>query len=206
MIRLLRELLLAAEEVADSDTTVATPARLQAEMLLEETRDELIRADTKASILLSASGVVVAALLAGAMSQDWDPSNLSAGPAQAMFWIGIVVAAGGVLALALAVKPRTKHTGDREGLAYFGHVVRYRSSGWFRRSSTRIRENTAGKEMLLKDLEQIGDDTFGRVVDQVWVLSGIVHLKYRLIQLALLSFGGAVLFCAIAALADAWVL
>lgn len=205
MIRLLRELFLAAEQAGDDEKSAPLPARLQAEMLLEETRDELIRADSKASILLSASGVVAAALLAGAMSRDWDPSDLSAGVAQAMFWIGLVIAAAGVGALALAVKPRTKHAGTRNELAYFGHVVGYRSSGWFRRSATRTRENAAGKQQLLDDLLRIGDDTFERVVDQVWILSDIVDRKYRWVHRALLSFGVAALVCTAAALADGWV-
>jgi hypothetical protein len=73
--------------------------------LLVESREELGRADGKASILLSAlgigTGVIAAALLAG----DWSPHDLT--PAyRVVWWIGLCSAAIGALFLCWAVWPR----------------------------------------------------------------------------------------------------
>lgn len=55
--------------------------------LLAETREEIVRADTKAEILFAACGVVVAAVLAGMITGDWSPEDLDR-VATVVFWMG----------------------------------------------------------------------------------------------------------------------
>jgi hypothetical protein len=199
MRRLLRRLLVTVEEQAGEPIT---PARLQAEMLLDETREELLRADSKASVLLSASGIIVSALLAAALASDWNPAAIADDRAEFLFWAGIGAGAIGVGLLGLAVKPRTRHHDNRESLAYFGHVVQYSSRGIFKLRTTRQRENATGRTELKQDLQLIGGNTFQRVVDQVWTLSRIVQRKYVLISYALWVFALGITACVVALVLD----
>lgn len=44
--------------------------------LLDDTQEELVRADSKAALILAAAGVAFGALLAGLLSRDWEPFAL----------------------------------------------------------------------------------------------------------------------------------
>lgn len=186
---------------SDPSGASVTPSRLHAEALLEEARQELDRADGKAAILLSAAGVIVGALIAGSIAGDWHPGDLDSTAAELIAWAAIVVASSGVLLLALAVKPKTGHTGDREQLAFFGHVVQYLEDG--DRKSKARRFDAARKE-LAKDLSSAGADSMERLADQLLNVSLIVHRKYRLVQRSFWAFGGATLMAVVALAVEAW--
>lgn len=166
-----------------------------AEELLDEGREELQRADSKASILLSAAGLVAGALVAAAAAGEWNPTKIDSAWAQGLFWIGIAAGAIGVCLLGSAVMPRIHNPGRKESLAYFGHVVQFRERGFTFSTRERRSRVSKGKTELRAAIVSASAGRFDRVVDQVWVISHIVHRKYRLIRWALMSLLVAALLC-----------
>ena len=190
--------------VRDTPAVAERPDEAFAEVLLDEGREELARADGKASILLSASGVILGALLAGVLAGTWSPTKLGDHPAtEWSFWAGVAFAAVGVVLLAWAVLPRTRHNGSRETLAYFGHVVRYRERGLAIRRATRRSREARSKEELKKAVRTASAGTFDRTVDQVWTVSLIVYRKYRRIRWAMLAYAAAGILCVGAVIVNA---
>jgi MFS family permease len=165
------------------------PEQAFAEVLLSEGREELVRADGKASILLSAAGVILAAVLAGMLAGTWTPDKLGRHPAtEVAFWLGAGIFSTGMLLMGAAVLPSTKHTGRRETLAYFGHVVRYNESKRFAGKDSRRRQAQLGKRELKKAMKVAAMGRFERTVDQVWTISHIVDRKYRYIRRGMVTF------------------
>ena len=80
--------------VSGSSTNDSTKYR---EALLTETREELQKADSKASILLAASGIAAGALLSATLSGQWTPNKLHHGDARLFAWISITAGLVGVL-------------------------------------------------------------------------------------------------------------
>ena len=72
--------------------------------LLADTREELTRVDSKAALLLAASGVIIGALLAGFFGGRWTPFDLSS-KVQWLWWLGAASAAFGLFSIAAAVYP-----------------------------------------------------------------------------------------------------
>lgn len=136
------------------------------EWLLKDAREELVRADNKASLLLSATGVGVGALLAALLARAWAPSSL-VGVAQWMWWLGAMGIAFAVCQLGVAVYPRTtarsRHAADV--VAYYADVVRIGRTGLADHVSKEATEDA--------------------LLDQLSSISEIVFTKYRLIQRAL---------------------
>lgn len=146
-----------------------------AERLLIETREELARADTKAQILLAATGVIVGVVLSGIIAGNWSPEDLKC-VSTIMWWAGSTSAALGLLALGWAIFPRIKsQASDRIG--FFSDVRRFADSEELRRAIDREARR--------------GD----RDVDQLRVLSVVVHTKYRSIQFSIVALGVAVALC-----------
>lgn len=191
----------------ESSTGTATPTAAPdqterselafAEVLLDEGRQELSRADGKASILLSAFGIAFSLVLGAGISGDWSPHELHQLPlTETLFWVGVGFSAIGFLLLASAVLPRTGHTGNREDLAYFGHVVQYRERGLAITAQTRSDRLARGKAHFEQAVVAASAGAFDRTIDQVWTVSRIVYRKYQLIRHALLAFGVAAFLCA----------
>lgn len=194
------------QPVPDStgSTDAECPGEAFAEVLLDEGREELARADGKASILLSAAGIVVAALLAGVLAGTWTPNKLHRYPAtEVAFWVGLGVAVLGLVLLGLAVLPQTRHTGSKETLAYFGHVVRFSERGHAIRGTARRARDAESKKLLKEAIRAASAGRFERTVDQVLIVSRIVHRKYRLIRWALLIFAVSIAVCVGAVIANA---
>lgn len=195
-----RELRQEVDVVADGGVAPQVPF---ASELLEEGREELARADGKASILLGASSVVLGVLFTSIADGSWSPSDLDQhNLSEGIFCTGVGSALLGVILLTLAVLPRTRHQGDREELAYFGHVVHFRESGVALRKSTRKRNHAAAKKKLARAMVRASLRSFDRTVDQVWIISNIVHRKYKLIYWGLVSYGFAVVLCGAALVLD----
>lgn len=142
----------------------------RARELHRETREELLRADGKATTLLSVSAVVIGAIVAGAIAGDWTPADLSLGP-EIAFWFALLGIVSGAAEFLRAVMPRTKHDAGRESARYFGHVVQM-----------------AGRDELTGHLSD-GGGTTDHYVDQIWVLAGTVNSKYQCIRTGLVLTG-----------------
>lgn len=148
--------------------------------LLEETREELGRADSKASLLFAVFGVVNGALLAGLIAHNWRPEDLAAG-ANVVFWIGVACAASGAVSLGFAVWPRVTRQQPGGPASYYGDIITYG------------KDRAALRAALAKGAE--GGD---RTVEQLAEVSKIVSRKYAGIRCALGLFALAALLCACA--------
>jgi MFS family permease len=148
--------------------------------LLTEAREELTRADAKASILFAAFGVVVAAVLAGLISSDWAPTDL-AKTETVIFWIGTALAVLAFVALSYTLWPRIEHKELKEAVSYYGHVRAYRKED---------------RVALRKALER--GSLSDRAIDQLVVISDIVWSKFIGIRWAIVLFGAGAVLCAVA--------
>jgi hypothetical protein len=153
-------------------------AREYAATLLAEARDELQRADQKASILLAAAGVAIGTVLAGILSAGWSPSLLRS-PWDVLWEAGAVATLGGIGALIWAIYPRTTHgRNDDSRLFYFGQAG-----------------NTESVADLERELRKSSGSHFERSADQLWRVSRVVNTKYRAVRwgVRLLVLGGALI-------------
>jgi hypothetical protein len=148
--------------------------------LLVETREELLRADTKAQILLATSAVVVGVVLGGTIGGKWTPTELVA-TAEVIWWMGVVATALGIGLLGYALYPRLLQIhGSR--ITYFEDVRRFADG--------------AAVSAALNEEAGHGD----RDVDQLLRLSRVVHTKYRSIQWAIVALAAGAALCGISAL------
>lgn len=155
-----------------------------ATQLLAETREELIRADSKAAMLFAVFGIALGVVLAGIVAGDWAPSDLAAG-AEVVWWLGAASAALGLVAVGAAVWPRLKRKNATGRVTYFAHVIGYRD-----------------REALTEALARQASDDLARPIEQLEAISGIVMVKYRLIRWALGLYGAGAATCAVAVLAS----
>lgn len=150
--------------------------------MLEEARAEVIQADHKATLVLTALGVGGGALLGGVIAGDWEPAKYEA-PGEAIWWLAAALAALAITAAASAVWPRWPREKNSNDVFYWGHVVRYET----------VAELTAAL-----DRQALNGDVRGR--HQLHHLSRIVRRKYNLIRVAMLLVAASSLFFALAAL------
>jgi hypothetical protein len=145
-----------------------------ARSLLAETREELDRADNKASIILAAAGVAAGLLFSSAIGGSWKPNELPP-LAKSVWWAASVVGAIGVLCLGRAVFPIIRRRdGPAGSIRYFGDVAKLATPAEVRK-------------MLLT----AADDPLERTLDQVWILSRIVIVKYHYIRWGMCLVGVA---------------
>ncbi len=150
----------------------------RAALLLKETREEIVRADGKVSIIFGSVLVVVGLVVGSLLSQDdWKPGELACG-AEVVWWVGVALAAAGIVCLAAAVYPRMKNETTEVMVSYFGHVVAHKTVASLRQA-----------------LENDAKANTPRTVEQLHTLSGIVQTKYKLLQCALWLTGIAVGLC-----------
>jgi hypothetical protein len=158
---------------------------LYATSLLSGAREEIDRADAKASILLAGSGVAAGALVAGLTAGTWTPLKLQAA-IQWVWWLGVVESAMGICCLALAVYPRERKndSGVPWTVLYYGDVLAYHTTA-----------------QLVAALNRSAETKIERVADQLRHVSWIVDHKYRLIR-----WGMRALFLAAVTIAAALVI
>lgn len=150
--------------------------------VLAATREELARADNKAALLLATAGVAIGALLAALLAGSWDPHQLY-DAVEWLWWVGVVMVAGGVVALGWAILPRIRAGQPRpQMIAYFADVV------------------ATPAENLESLLEATAAAPMQSVSDQLRQVSLIVQRKYAAIRIAFLCFGGGAAACVIAVL------
>jgi hypothetical protein len=154
------------------------------QQLLTEAREELNRADNKASMLLAIFGVGFGAVLAGVVAGNWKPSDLTAG-AEVVWWLGASAAAAALVAVGAAVWPRVSSEHATGRITYFAHVAGYRT-----------------REALHEAIERQSETDAERPIEQLRAISSIVMRKYRLVQLGLVLYGLGVLACVLSAIAS----
>ncbi len=157
---------------------MSDPVVVHAEAVLASAREELVRADGKASLLLAAAGVAVGALMGGLIARDWTPFVLNNWVEWA-WWLGVCATIIAVVALAWAVYPRTRPSDPRpDVISFYGDVV------------------TTPAEALETRLEQTIALPREAALDQLRQVSLIVQRKYLAIQVALWAFAGGASLCA----------
>jgi hypothetical protein len=157
--------------------------RKLAKALLFESREELTRADAKASLLLATLGIGLSAILAATLAGDWTPFSLKE-PYQAMWWIGSAWAGISFFCLCAAVYPKVKHKSTSGGITYFGDVAALKTE----------------KELRVA-LRRSETDPHARTITQLHVISRLAGKKYAFIRAGLLTLGLAIAFTLAAVLA-----
>ncbi|WP_275293526.1 Pycsar system effector family protein [Amycolatopsis sp. La24] len=158
-------------------------SREYAYKLLSNTREELVRADAKAALLLAAAGIASSALLNGLLGGKWSPFQLAAS-VQWIWWMGIAAAASAISALAYGVYPRTRRKGGgRPKLAgYYGDIV------------------GQGRAQVAASVAQAEHHLDAALVDQIFQTSHIVERKYRCLRVAIFAFAAGAILCALSVL------
>jgi hypothetical protein len=168
----------------------AAPVTLDAEehdlakLLLSETREELTRADGKASLLLAALGIGLSAILGAILAGSWTPFVLRR-PYEAIWWVGSACAGASLLCLCLAIFPKLKHKSGTGVITYFGDVAKLKTVG----------ELTAALKKSVTDPPE-------RTVVQLHVLARLAKRKYRFIAGGLIALGLAIALTLGAVLGD----
>jgi hypothetical protein len=157
---------------------------------LGETREELARADAKASILLAASGITFAALFAVGKDSRWYPGGLTDGAARVSAWVAVGLTLLGIGFVAMAVKPRLRAQRPEPGAPhYFADVEAYWPRWWHvlgRKKAVEAGRRDFG--LALKAMSQESDFS-ERLDDQIWALSHIAYRKYRFVSLGIWLYG-----------------
>jgi len=158
------------------------PYRL-AVTVLTHAREELTRADAKASIVLAASGVGAGALVAGLVVKEWTPSVLS-NRVEWIWWIAVFLGAAGIACAALAVFPRTP---KRSGIS----VLHYQDFGSMRSPEDGKRAVSAASQDSLKV-----------VIGQLIETSRIVQRKYSWLKFGIVLLLSAALLLLLSVVLD----
>lgn len=162
------------------DSGGGSPAADPAKELLDDTRTELKRADDKATILLSVSGILIAALLAAVLAGHFEPKQLD-NKVEWLFWTGAVCLLAAEALLCAAVFPRYKRRRPSPSPRYFGDIVGL--------SRQQLEEALAKPE-----------DPSERALDELARLAPVALNKYRLIAAGEVTLAAGVIACAAAAL------
>ena len=133
-------------------------------------------------MLLAVFGLGFNVVLAGIIAGDWRPAEL-AGGAQVVWWIGVALAAGALVAISSAVWPHLDGDQATGRVTYFKHVVAYRS-----------------RDALRDAIERQADHPGDRPIEQLETVSRIALSKYQRVRAALLLYGGGVVSCSVAVL------
>ncbi|SNY55403.1 Pycsar system effector family protein [Paractinoplanes atraurantiacus] len=152
-------------------TPVPAPAVRLAERLLGEVREEVRRADAKATQWVAALGAATVTVPAWWNADRTEPWLIAA---------AATCAAAAFAALALALLPRTAGAGDPRLVAYFGHI-----------------DHIGDPRAVRRHLEATAADNMPALVTQLCRLSRLAVLKYRCVRIGTLfgaSAGALVLF------------
>lgn len=154
-----------------------TPEELLTQQLLKESREELVRADAKASTLFGIEGVIVGIVVGAIIAGKWSPVMLD-DDIEWLWWVGGGFVVTSLLSLASAIYPSLESEHAQGRVTYFGHVVGYGKNREALRSALKL---------------QAGEG--GRTIEQVQAISGIAWTKYQRIQFALWVYGLGLAAC-----------
>ncbi|MGW5130823.1 Pycsar system effector family protein [Streptomyces sp. NPDC004135] len=146
------------------DHTGADRGAELARILLTEAREELVRADNKAGLMLASLGAALTALLGAIGSGVITPRQYPAVP-QLLLWAGCAACVPALVLLGLAVTPRLGHP-DHYRTHYFGDI--------------RLATSLAHLERTLRHTDPLARD-----LNQLAILSQTAWTKYRCIRHAL---------------------
>ncbi|WP_030324205.1 Pycsar system effector family protein [Streptomyces sp. NRRL B-3229] len=147
----------------DADGAAGSSGEL-ARVLLSESREELVRADSKAGLMLAFLGAALTALLGAIGSGVVSPRQYPVVP-QLLLWVGCGACVPALVLLGVAVAPRLGAPEDSR-THYFGDAR-------LARSAAELEETVRRTDPLVRDLSQLV------------VLSHITWTKYRCIRQAL---------------------
>lgn len=147
--------------------------------LLHQAREEVGRADTKASIILGACGVGVAAFLGGVVSDSWKPGVLP-NCIEWIWWIGALTFLAGIVASTRCLWPSTKIPNTSMLPSYYQRIAQFDDA-----------------ESLRKTLGSSDPDEI--LSEQLLAISRIADAKYRYLQFSLgaVTVGGIVVTVAV---------
>lgn len=153
--------------------------------LLRDAREELTRADAKAAILVSASGIAITAMLSAFLADDWNPSSLD-NRLEWLWWLGSILSVAGLLLLGRAVYPRTQRQAPRTTSAatYYEDVAKL----------TRVELDSLLANTSHEDYAH----------DQLLQISKIVSKKYRDLRIGMRCLAVAVLILATTSVANSF--
>lgn len=154
---------------------------LDANTVLSETREEVTRADAKASLLLSAALIVVGVIAAAMLAGDWSPSRLD-NWGQALWWFGTAMTLAGITCLAIAVYPRVLNRHEGPGVTYFNEIAKLK-----------------GVKQLKEALAEVDADD--RTIKQLYSVSKIARRKYAFVAVSIWFFAAAATSLLIAVIA-----
>lgn len=175
---------------------VDEPGLAHASTLLTETREEISRADQKASILLGAATVAFSVIVAPlAAAGGWKPTELAAA-FEVIFWGGVGASALGFLLLGLAVYPRSTTSRLFFWLRGARRPERHERADYF----GDLAEATSLEEARHMTLAAAAD-RLDRTVSQSWTLSKLVTTKYAYTRWAFRSYVVAAVLLAFALIA-----
>jgi len=137
--------------------------------LLKETREELTRADSKASTLMAAVMIVYGVIIAAAFAGQWSPFSLKVSAA-AVWWLMAGTSIIVLGALMVCIYPRTGNKVAKGLPAYYRHVLQYETL-----------------DDLVRGLRDGGATPLDRTSNQLYAISRIVARKYTCLRVAIWS-------------------
>ena len=157
------------------------------ETLLDQVREELNRADSKASIVLAACGVGLAAFLGGVVASTWKPADID-NKVEWLWWFGAAAFAFGTASVALSICPTTEPKAKLPKLpSYYARLANYDDI-----SSMRTAVENA-------NLDEI-------VYEQLYAVSEIVCKKYKRLKIGLAGIAASTILLSVAVLIDEYVI
>jgi|SRR5918994_5548467 hypothetical protein len=150
---------------------------------LAETREEIVRVDGKASIVLAGAGVAVGTIVAGLVAGDMKISDMSVAVLVTSI-LSAIATLGGIGCLGAAIYPRCG-TPEPGRARYFAEVAAHKTAEALR--------------LALAHDASAGD----RLLHQLWGLSKAVMTKYILLRWGIRMLGLATIFGVTAGVLDA---
>src|SRR5262249_15292252 len=126
--------------------------------------------------LLASAGVAGSVVVGAILTGGWRPSLLPLW-GQMAWCVGLASALVGLAFLANALAPRAGHTLGKSSLRYFGHFAPFKP----RQEILDARDDGSSR----------GDQILERAVDQLWIISSLVSMKYARIRFSLFLFATA---------------
>lgn len=137
--------------------------------MLAEAREDLAKADQKATLVLATLGIGFGAVLGGVLAGGWNPTQLF-GAGEVLWWIGTGLFAIAVVLAGTAVWPRYDAGDASAGIYYWAHVASFESLA-----------------SLSAALDSTDPDMAYRTRNQLWSISRIVEIKYRSVRASMMT-------------------
>lgn len=156
-------------------------------LLLAHAREEVTRAEAKASFILAAGGIAAAALLPSLLASDWTPGSWTDSPTAKLWWVGSTLYALAIAILGRTLWPRTEtSTPDaNQAPSYYRRIASY--------------SNHKDLAAALSKVEPLD-----LVHEQLYEVSKVALAKYKLLKTALGLLGIAGILVVVAQIQAAY--